>query len=85
VVEQRELLRWIQTQEERSDGYARRYWSFLVHHRTEIRFEVDRCLDWHRSKGTLCSDWVATLRNWMRIACRSYLRKMGATIGPPIE
>jgi hypothetical protein len=28
--------------------------------------EVDKCIDWARSKSVLRSDWQATLRNWFR-------------------
>lgn len=28
--------------------------------------QIDACLDWHRSKGSLHADWVATVRTWLR-------------------
>lgn len=33
-----------------------------------VSTEVDACLDWHRGKGNLHADWVATCRTWIRRA-----------------
>ena len=79
--QRRALLEWVVEQADKSDGYANRYWHTLSRKRTELRFEVDRCLDWHRAKGTMHKDWVAAVRNWLRIACRSYMRKQGVQVG----
>jgi hypothetical protein len=79
--QQLDVVVWLQMQAEKSDGYARRYWTELIRRKQELRFEVDRCFDWHRAHGSECVDWVAAVRNWLRLACRSYLRRHGVTVG----
>ena len=32
---------------------------------------VEECLDWARAKGVRRADWVAQVRNWVRISARS--------------
>ena len=80
--QKKQIVQWVVEQARGSDGYAYRYWTGLYQkRRTELRYEVERCLDWHRSKGSRHADWVAAIRNWLRIACRTYMKHHSVQVG----
>lgn len=49
--------------------------------RADLEEQVAACLDWHRANGKRRTDWMATLRNWVRKEERIRRERAQARIG----
>lgn len=73
--EKRALLDWVRAPASRR-GLDR---ADLVPH---LRKLVDACLDFHRAKGNLQADWLATCRTWIRNEADGAFRRNTFTAPP---